>query len=136
VHPLACSTNSLLSGKVEGVTAKIHRIVRCALDCPMSKTHNQRATSGLSQRSPGRTRLSDVQPDCLVCHEGHGCNGRLCHERKEITHYSCSVVHRTVRCAHGQKSTIAYQMELKRLLAALRLEKGPLGAWSSTPSIS
>jgi hypothetical protein len=32
----------------------------------------------------------------------------------------CPVVYRTVRCAHGQKSIKAYQMELQRLL-------GPLG---------
>jgi hypothetical protein len=33
----------------------------------------------------------------------------------------CPVVHRTVWCAHGQKTTMAFQMELQRLLAALGL---------------
>jgi hypothetical protein len=33
----------------------------------------------------------------------------------------CLVVHRTVQCAHGQKATIAFQMELQWLLAALGL---------------
>ena len=34
---------------------------------------------------------------------------------------SLSGVHWIVRCAHGQKARIAYQMELQRLLAALGL---------------
>jgi hypothetical protein len=48
---------------------------------------------------------------------------------------SLSGVHRTVRCAHGQKTRIAYQMELQRLLAAFGLLKRLLGTWSSTPSL-
>jgi hypothetical protein len=31
-----------------------------------------------------------VPPDCPVCHEGRGCNGRLRQKRKEITHCSLS----------------------------------------------
>jgi hypothetical protein len=50
-------------------------------------------------------------------------------------HCSYPVVHQTVRCANGQKARIVYQMEIQRLLAALGLYKGPLGAWSSTPSL-
>jgi hypothetical protein len=50
----------------------------------------QRATCGLHQQLEGRTRLSDVPPDCPVCHERYGCNGRLRQKRKEITHYSLS----------------------------------------------
>jgi hypothetical protein len=38
---------------------------------------------------------------------------------RRTVHYL--VVHRIVQCAHGQKATIAYQMELQRLLAALGL---------------
>jgi hypothetical protein len=33
----------------------------------------------------------------------------------------CLVVHRTIRCAHGQKATIAFQMELQQFLAVLGL---------------
>jgi hypothetical protein len=33
----------------------------------------------------------------------------------------CPVGHRTVRCAHRQKAIRAFEMELKRLLAALGL---------------
>jgi hypothetical protein len=39
--------------------------------------------------------------------------------RLRIVH--CLVVHRTVRCVHEQKATIAFQMGLQRLLAALGL---------------
>jgi hypothetical protein len=40
-----------------------------------------------------------------------------------------------VRCVNRQKARITYQMEIQRLLAALGLLKGPLGVWSSTPSL-
>jgi hypothetical protein len=33
----------------------------------------------------------------------------------------CPVVHRTIQCAHGQKTTMTFQMEFKWLLAALGL---------------
>jgi hypothetical protein len=39
--------------------------------------------------------------------------------RSRTVHYP--VGHQTVRCAHGQKTTIAFQMELQRLLTALGL---------------
>jgi hypothetical protein len=58
---------------------------------------------------------------CLVCQGDHDCNSRLYQKRKEIKHCSCPVVHRTVRCAHGQKARIAYQKEFQRLLATLGL---------------
>jgi hypothetical protein len=37
----------------------------------------------------------------------------------------CPVVHRTLRCAHRQKATIAFQMEFKRLLATLGYKRDP-----------
>jgi hypothetical protein len=48
----------------------------------------------------------------------------------------CLVVHRTVRCATRQKARIAFLLGLQRLLAALGLQKGPLGAWRSQPKHS
>jgi hypothetical protein len=65
------TTNSLLSGIAEDVVAKIHRTIRCALDCPVCQQHpcqwsaarsarNQRATCGHSQRSLGKIGLFDV----------------------------------------------------------------------------
>jgi hypothetical protein len=38
------------------------------------------------------------------------------------------VVHGSVRCATRQKARIAFLVGLQQLLAALGLEKGPLGA--------
>jgi hypothetical protein len=40
-----------------------------------------------------------------------------------------------LRCTHRQKATRFFQMRLQRLLGLLGLQKGPLGAWSSTTSI-
>jgi hypothetical protein len=64
------ATNSLLSGIIEVVVAKIHQTVRCAPDCPMSqhrsrqrsaaRSRNQRATCGQNQRSLDSTGLSGV----------------------------------------------------------------------------
>jgi hypothetical protein len=126
------SMNSLLSGIVGDATAKIHQTVWCAPDCLVSQqcsrqrsteksARNQRATRGQRQRSPGRTGLSGVPPHCPVCQGDPGCNGRLRQRRKEIGTVHCPVGHQTVQCAHGQKATIAYQMELQRLLFALGL---------------
>ena len=110
--PGRLSANWPLSGIRRRRTAKIHRTVRCAPDCPVSqrsagptvgrangRPRNPRATRG---RANGRKGA----PDCPVC-TGHVrcangskiCNGRLRHFRKEIGHRTVSGVHRTVRCA-------------------------------------
>jgi hypothetical protein len=126
------TTNLLLSRIVEDTTAKIHQSVWCASDYPVSQqrprqrstarsTHNQQATCGQSQRSLGRTRLSGVRRTLSSVPRGHNYDDRLRQTRKEIVHCSCPMVHRTIRCAHGQKTRIAYQMELQRLLTALGL---------------
>ena len=110
-------------------TAKIHRTVRCAPDCPVSqrsarangRPRNPRGTRG---RSNGRK----TAPDCPVC-TGHVrcangsqiCNGRLRCLRKEIGHRTVSGVHRTIRCARRQKARMAFQICSQRLLAALGL---------------
>jgi hypothetical protein len=47
-----------------------------------------------------------AEPYYLVCQGDPSWNGRLRQIRKEIAHCSCPVVHRTVRCVHGQKATI------------------------------
>jgi hypothetical protein len=53
--------NSLLSGITEGAMAKIHRTVRWANNARANgRQRVQRATHGLSQRSPGHTGLSGV----------------------------------------------------------------------------
>lgn len=55
-------------------------------------------------------------------------------ERSKSGTIHCPVVHQTVRCVHGHKTTKAYQMELQRLLGSLGAIKGTLGAWSRIPS--
>jgi hypothetical protein len=122
VPTLARSTNSLLSGKVGRVTTIIHRTVRCAVGLSgVPAAPAPTVGSAISGRRVARANGHQATSDCPVCQGGHGCNGRLRQKRKEITQCSCLVVHRTVWCAHGQKTTIAYQMELQRLLAALGL---------------
>jgi hypothetical protein len=110
-------------------TAKIHRTVRCAPDCPVS----QRST-----RANGRPRILRATrgeangrkgaPDCPVCTGHVRCangsqisNSRLRCLRKEIGHRTVSGVHRTVRCARRQKARSAFQICSQRLLAALGL---------------
>jgi hypothetical protein len=77
--------------------------------------------SAINGRRVSRANCHWDTPDCPVCQEERGLNGRLRQRRKEIEHCSCLVVHRTVRCANRQKARIANQMEIQRLLAALGL---------------
>jgi hypothetical protein len=78
----------------------------------------------LSALGNHRGRRGSNSPDCPVCtgrQVDRAFNGQLCQKRKEIVHCSCPVVHRTVRCANGQKARIVYKMETQHLLAALGL---------------
>ena len=107
-----------LSGICRRRTAKIHRTVRCAPDCPVSQ---RSARANGRPRDPrgtrGRANGRKGAPDCPVC-TGHVrcangsriCNGRLRHLRKEIGHRTVSGVHRTVRCARRQKARMAFQI--------------------------
>jgi hypothetical protein len=61
------------------------------------------------------TKLSDVPRESMVAMVGFTIKGRESHT------VHCPVVHRTIRCAHEQKATRPFQMELKWLLAALEL---------------
>jgi hypothetical protein len=59
VRCTGCSAmNSLLSGIAEGVAAKIHRTIWCALDCPVSQQH-------LRQRLAARS-TGDAWPEPTV----------------------------------------------------------------------
>jgi hypothetical protein len=79
---------------------------------------NPRATHGPQQRSVGHTGLSgaptdpeDQRSDALDM-EG---------DRAPDSYSDCPVVHRTVRCTTRQKASLAFQVGLQRLLAALGL---------------
>jgi hypothetical protein len=95
--------------KRHGDTTTIHRTVWCASRAPNNRSpRDQRATRGSA---------SDQQaaPDCPVC-RGTSGSQRSSSLNKEGNHALF-----TVWCAHGQKATRAFQMELQRLLAPLRL---------------
>jgi hypothetical protein len=104
----------------KGDVAIIHRTVRWCTGLSGEPTvasangrpRNPRATCGSSN---GRKEA----PDCPMCTElcpvrqqARSCNGRLCPIWKAIAHRtgysSCSVVHRTVRCATRQKASLAF----------------------------
>jgi hypothetical protein len=93
-----------------------------SLDCPVWQPRplQRSATRSLGDTwtSPMVTRLHRTlrcatgAMDAMV---GFARNGR------KLRIVQCPVVHRTVRCAHRQKATMAFQMELQRLLAVLGL---------------
>ena len=129
VPRLACLTNSLLSGKVEGVAAIIHWTDRCATRLSgVTVAPGPTVGSAISGRRVDFAKGHQAASDCPVCHRTVWCAkgvvaamvGFAGKGRKSRTVH-CPVVHRTVRCAHGQKATMAFQMELQRLLAALGL---------------
>jgi hypothetical protein len=118
-----------LSGIRRRRTAKIHRTVRCAPDCPVSqRSARVNGRPRILRTTRGQANGRKGAPDCPVC-TGHVrcangsriCNGRLCCLRKEIGHRTLSGVHRTVRCARRQKAKMAFQICSQRLLAALGL---------------
>jgi hypothetical protein len=122
VHRLVQQRTCCSREITEGAAAKIHRTVRCAPDCLVSQQRQR-------QRSAARS-AGDAWPEPTVTRRHQTVSGvprgpraqRLaCQRRKEIRHYSCPMVHRTVRCANRQKARIAYEMEIQRLLAALGL---------------
>jgi hypothetical protein len=109
VPRLARSANWPLPGKTQGVTTIIHRTVRCASRAPSQGSIVRSAgDTWLSQRSGGGTRLSGVPRGPWLATVDFVRKGR----KARTVHYP--VVHQTVRCAHGQKTTRAFQMELKR----------------------
>jgi hypothetical protein len=127
------ATNSSLSGKSKGATAKNHRTVWWRIELsgePKAPTangrqRNKRATRGPCQRLVGHTGLFGVPRTLGGAHWGP-VDPRPAAPNKEgdrapVGYCSCPVVHRTVRCITRQKARIAFQLELQRLLAALVL---------------
>jgi hypothetical protein len=117
----------------KGDVAKIHWTVRWCTGLSGESTvasangrpHNLRATRGYSNGQLGAPNCPVCTGQCPVCHLARRSNGRLCPIWKEIVHRanysSCSVVHRTVQCTTRQKASLAFQIGLQRLLAALGL---------------
>ena len=113
-------------------TAKIHRTVRCAPDCPVS----QRSAGPTVGRAIGARHVAEptvgrkhrtvrCAPDMsgapTVRRSDSDSNGRMRCLWKQIGHRTVSGVHRTVRCARRQKARMAFQICSQRLLAALGL---------------
>jgi hypothetical protein len=92
VRCTGCSAmNSLLSGITEGIVAKIHRTVRCALDCPVSQ---QRPCQRPAARSTG-----DAWPEPTVTRP----------------HRAVQCAPDSVQCAKGTKgSTVGFAKEGKK----------------------
>ena len=121
-----------LSGICRRRTAKIHRTVRCAPDCPVSQrsagpTVGRAIYAGhVAEPTVGRGhRTVRCAPDMsgapTAPRSATVGNGRLRCLWKLIGHRTVSGVHRTVRCATRQKAKMAFQICSQRLLAALGL---------------
>jgi hypothetical protein len=106
--------------KTQRRTTIIHRTVRWCTGLsgePMvasanGRLRNPRATRGPQQRSVGHTG------QCPVRQPTPRTNGRMRQIRKEIAHQTTTM---TVRCTTRQKASLAFQVGLQRLLAALGL---------------
>jgi hypothetical protein len=106
--------------------AKIHRTVpwctglsgEPTITSANGRPRDQRATHGLLQRSAGCTGLSGVPTGPK---EQRSDAPDLEGDRAPDMNSGCSVVHRTVRCTTRQKASLAFQVGLQRLLAALGL---------------
>jgi hypothetical protein len=119
--------------KTQRRTAIIHRTVRwCtglsggAPDCPVSQWSSA-PTVGYAnrRRRVARSNSRLGTPDCPVCtgqcpvrQPTPTTNGRMRQIWKEIMHRTTTV---TVRCTTRQKASLAFQVGLQRLLAALGL---------------
>jgi hypothetical protein len=111
-----------LSGIRRRRTAKIHRTVRCAPDCPVSqRSAGPTVGRGFCARHVAKPTVERGHRTVRCANGAQICNGRLCHLRKEIGHRTLSGVHRTVRCASRQKARSAFPVCSQRLLAALGL---------------
>ena len=124
--------NQPLSGFSPATSAKIHRTVRCAPDCPVS----QRSAGPTVGRAIGARHVAEptvgrkhrtvrCAPDMsgapTVRRSDSDSNGQMRCLWKQIGHRTVSGVHRTVRCATRQKAKMAFQICSQRLLAALGL---------------
>ena len=111
-----------LSGFSPATSAKIHRTVRCAPDCPVSqRSAGPTVGRAICARHVAEPTVGRGHRTVRCANGSKAANGRLCQRRKEIRTGQCPVVHRTVRCARRQKARIAFLECSQRLLAALGL---------------
>jgi hypothetical protein len=113
-------------GKTQRRTTIIHRTVWWCIGLSGEPTvasangrpRDLRATRGPQQRSVGHTGLSGAPTDP---EDQRSDAPNLEGDRAPDSYSDCPVVHRTVRCTTRQKASLAVQVGLQRLLAALGL---------------
>jgi hypothetical protein len=113
-------------GKTQRRTTIIHRTVWWCIGLSGEPTvasangrpRDLRATRGPQQRSVGHTGLSGAPTDP---EDQRSDAPNLEGDRAPDSYSDCPVVHRTVRCTTRQKASLAFQLGLQRLLAALGL---------------
>jgi hypothetical protein len=113
-------------GKTQRRTTIIHRTVWWCIGLSGEPTvasangrpRDLRATRGPQQRSVGHTGLSGAPTDP---EDQRSDAPNLEGDRAPDSYSDCPVVHRTVRCTTRQKASLAFQVGLQRLLAALGL---------------
>jgi hypothetical protein len=136
------AVNWLLSGKRRGVRLKFTGLSGGAPDCPVSQRspaptvgyaiRGRRVARRPQQRSVGHTGLSGVHRTVSGVHrtmsgaptdfeDQRSDAPDLEGDRAPDSYSDCPVVHRTVRCTTRQKESMAFQVGLQRLLAALGL---------------
>jgi hypothetical protein len=111
-----------LSGIRQRRTAKIHRIVRCAPDCPVCTGLSGEPTVGRANGRPCNPRVTHGQanglkgaPDSVRCANGSKPSTVGCARTGKKSAPD------SVRCASRQKARIAFLECSQRLLAALGL---------------
>jgi hypothetical protein len=120
------AANSSPSGKAKGDVAKIHRTVRwCTglsgeptVASANGRSRNLRATRGSSNGWGGAPDCPVCTRQCPVRQRARSCNGRMRLIWKAIAHRTATG---TVRCTTQQNASLAFQVGLQRLLAALGL---------------
>jgi hypothetical protein len=103
------------------------------------RLRNPRATRGLQQWSVGHNGLSGVHQTVFGAptdpKDQQSDAPDMEGDHAPDSYSDCPVVHRTIRCTTRQKASLAFQVGLQRLLAALGLLKRPLGAWRKKLSL-
>jgi hypothetical protein len=120
-------------GKTQRRTTIIHRTLRWCTGLSGEPTvasangwlRNPRATRGPQQRSVGHTGVSGVHRTVSGAptdpEDQRSDATDMEGDRASDNYNDCPVVHRTVRCTTRQKASLAFQVGLQRLLAALGL---------------
>jgi hypothetical protein len=120
-------------GKTQRCTTIIHRIVRWCTGLSGEPTvasandrpHDLWGTCGPQQRSVGHTGLSGVHRTVSGAptdpEDQRSDAPDMEGDRAPDSYSDCPVVHRTVWCTTRQKASLAFQVGLQRLLAALGL---------------